>query len=121
MARPHAKSGQVVSVLPLGEHLSGARTTPLLKADQLEVVRIVLHAGKGLRVLVVNPGKVPAKNAKELQAFLKAKPVQHRLCQCGSGGRDGEAGKCDRADHAGSRAAVIQERAAASCQAREEG
>ena len=49
MAQPHAASGQVVSVLPLGDQLSGARTTALLKAEQLEVVRIVLHAGKGLR------------------------------------------------------------------------
>ena len=49
MAQPHARSGQVVSVLPLGDALSGARTTALLKAEQLEVVRIVLHAGKGLR------------------------------------------------------------------------
>jgi quercetin dioxygenase-like cupin family protein len=49
MAQPHAQSGQVVSVLPLGERLAGARTTALLKAEQLEVVRIVLHAGKALR------------------------------------------------------------------------
>ena len=49
MAQPHVNSGQVVSVLPLGEQLSGARTTALLKAEQLEVVRIVLHAGKELR------------------------------------------------------------------------
>ena len=49
MAQPHAQSGQVVSVLPLGDRLSDARTTALLKAEQLEVVRIVLLAGKGLR------------------------------------------------------------------------
>ena len=49
MSQPHVKSGQVVSVLPLGDELSGARTTALLKAEQLEVVRIVLHAGQGLR------------------------------------------------------------------------
>ena len=49
MAQSHASSGQVVSVLPLGERLGGARTTALLKAEQLEVVRIVLHAGKSLR------------------------------------------------------------------------
>jgi quercetin dioxygenase-like cupin family protein len=49
MAQPHALSGEVVSVLPLGQRLSGARTTALLKAEQLEIVRIVLHAGKSLR------------------------------------------------------------------------
>jgi quercetin dioxygenase-like cupin family protein len=49
VAQPHAHSGQVVSVLPLGDRLDGARTMALLKAEQLEVVRIVLHAGKTLR------------------------------------------------------------------------
>jgi quercetin dioxygenase-like cupin family protein len=49
MAQPHAQSGEVVSVLPLGQRLGGARTTALLKAEQLEIVRIVLHAGKSLR------------------------------------------------------------------------
>jgi quercetin dioxygenase-like cupin family protein len=49
MAQPHAHSGQVVSVLPLGDRLGGARTMALLKAEQLEVVRIVLPAGKSLR------------------------------------------------------------------------
>ena len=48
MAQIHAESGQVVSVLPLGDALSEARTTALLKAAQLEVVRIVLLAGKGM-------------------------------------------------------------------------
>jgi quercetin dioxygenase-like cupin family protein len=49
MAQPHAQSGEVVSVLALGDRLSGARTTALLKATQLEVVRIVLLAGHGMR------------------------------------------------------------------------
>ena len=49
MAQPHAQSGQVVSVLPLGERLRDSRTGALLKARQLEVVRIVLLAGKALK------------------------------------------------------------------------
>ncbi len=36
-------------------------------------------------VLVVNPGKVPAKNAKELQAFLKAKPDGYNYGSSGTG------------------------------------
>jgi tripartite-type tricarboxylate transporter receptor subunit TctC len=36
-------------------------------------------------VLVVNPQKVPAKNAKELQAFLKAKPGQYNYASSGNG------------------------------------
>lgn len=48
MAQQHVQSGQVVSVLPLGEQLAHAKTMALLKADQLEVVRIVLRAGMAL-------------------------------------------------------------------------
>lgn len=48
MAQTHARSGQVVSVLPLGDRLGSVRTTAILKANQLEVVRLVLPAGKGL-------------------------------------------------------------------------
>jgi len=36
-------------------------------------------------VLVVNPSKVPAKNAKELQAFLKAKPDAYNYASSGNG------------------------------------
>jgi len=36
-------------------------------------------------VLVVNPAKVPAKNAKELQAFLKAKPKAYNYASSGNG------------------------------------
>ena len=49
MAQTHARSGQVVSVLPLGDRLGDVRTTAIIKADQLELMRIVLLAGKGLR------------------------------------------------------------------------
>lgn len=48
MAQTHARSGQIVSVLPLGDRLGSVRTTAILKANQLEVVRLVLPAGKGL-------------------------------------------------------------------------
>lgn len=49
MAQTHASSSQVVSVRPLGERLGEARTSAILKAGQLELVRVVLPAGKGLR------------------------------------------------------------------------
>lgn len=48
MAQQRARSGQVVSVLPFAAALPSARTTALLKARQLEIVRIVLHAGESL-------------------------------------------------------------------------
>lgn len=50
MAQIHAQSGQVVSVRPFGDRLVSVRTTAIIKADQLEVIRIVLPAGKGLPV-----------------------------------------------------------------------
>ncbi|MCZ8254017.1 MAG: cupin domain-containing protein [Hylemonella sp.] len=49
MAQPHVPSGEVVSVRPLGAALAQTRTRALLKAEQLEVVRIVLPAGTTLR------------------------------------------------------------------------
>ena len=48
MAQPHALSGQIVSVRPLGAQLPQASSTAILKAGQLEVMRIVLLAGKSM-------------------------------------------------------------------------
>ena len=48
MAHSDARSGHVVSVRPLGDQLSEASTTVLIKADQLQDVRLVLPAGKRL-------------------------------------------------------------------------
>jgi quercetin dioxygenase-like cupin family protein len=49
MAQAHAVSGQMVGIHPLGESIRATRTTALIKADQLEVVRVVLLAGHELR------------------------------------------------------------------------
>jgi quercetin dioxygenase-like cupin family protein len=48
MAIPHARSGQVIDVRPLGPAFPGERTTALFKTDDLEVMRLVLPAGKSL-------------------------------------------------------------------------
>jgi quercetin dioxygenase-like cupin family protein len=48
MAQPHTESSQVIRIAPLGAQLAGASTTAILKARQLEVVRVVLPAGKTL-------------------------------------------------------------------------
>ena len=48
MAIPHARSGQVIDVRPLGPQLAGERTTALFKTDDLEVMRLILPAGKSL-------------------------------------------------------------------------
>ena len=46
MAIAHAAPGQLVDVLPLGSQLSEARTSAVFKTDGLEVMRVVLPAGK---------------------------------------------------------------------------
>lgn len=46
MAVPHAHSGEIVSVRPLGARLGQEKTTTLVKSDHLEVIRLVLPRGK---------------------------------------------------------------------------
>jgi quercetin dioxygenase-like cupin family protein len=48
MAIPHASAGQSIDVLPLGQRLAGAKTTALFKAQDLEVMRLVLPSGRSL-------------------------------------------------------------------------
>ncbi len=56
MAIPHASSGQAVDVGPLGARLGQEVTVALFKAQDLEVMRLVLMAGKGLP-----PHRVPGE------------------------------------------------------------
>jgi quercetin dioxygenase-like cupin family protein len=46
MAIPHAKPGEVVDVRPLGSALTSAHTKTLVRAEQVEVIRLVVPAGK---------------------------------------------------------------------------
>jgi quercetin dioxygenase-like cupin family protein len=46
MAIPHAKSGEVIDICPLGAPLAQARTTTLVKTETLEIIRLVVPAGK---------------------------------------------------------------------------
>lgn len=46
MAVAHAKSGEVIDVRPLGSTLARATTTTLVKTEVLEVIRLVIPAGK---------------------------------------------------------------------------
>jgi quercetin dioxygenase-like cupin family protein len=48
MSIPHALSGQPVAVAPFGHALAEQRTVALFKSDQLEVIRLVLTAGKSM-------------------------------------------------------------------------
>lgn len=46
LAIPHAASGDVINVAPLGEFVKDAVSTTLVRVDHLEVFRLVLPAGK---------------------------------------------------------------------------
>ena len=48
MAVPHAKPGEPISVRPLGPALAQAQTTTLIKTKTLEVIRLVVPAGKAI-------------------------------------------------------------------------
>lgn len=48
MAIPHAQTGEVIDVRPLGPALVTARTSTLLKLENIEVIRLVMGAGKVL-------------------------------------------------------------------------
>ena len=46
MANLHAEPGDVIDIRPLGSHLAQAVTTTLAKTEQMEIIRLVLPAGK---------------------------------------------------------------------------
>jgi quercetin dioxygenase-like cupin family protein len=48
MAIPHAAPGQAIEIHPLGELLRGAVTKTLIKTSRLEVIRLVVPAGKSI-------------------------------------------------------------------------
>lgn len=48
MALPHATSGQVIDVRPLRDRMTEAVSHALFKAEQLELIRLVLPRGKGM-------------------------------------------------------------------------
>ncbi len=48
MSIPHAQSGQAIDVAPFAHALPEQRTVALFKSEQLEVMRLVLLAGKSM-------------------------------------------------------------------------
>jgi quercetin dioxygenase-like cupin family protein len=57
MALTHAASGQALDLRPLGERISTAKTSALFKSRDLEVMRVVLLAGRSLPLHKV-PGEI---------------------------------------------------------------
>jgi quercetin dioxygenase-like cupin family protein len=56
MAIPHAAPAQIVDIRPLGAALPDSVTTTLVKTAQLEIIRLVVPAGKEIR-----PHRVPGE------------------------------------------------------------
>lgn len=56
MAIPHAQPGQAIEVQPLGARIAQETTVALFKSTDLEVMRLVLRAGKSLP-----PHRVPGE------------------------------------------------------------
>jgi quercetin dioxygenase-like cupin family protein len=48
MSLHHAASGEIIAVRPLGEKLAEAPSVALLKAHQIEVMRLVLAQGRAI-------------------------------------------------------------------------
>lgn len=57
MALPHAVSGQLIDVRPLGAQLPAASSKAILKTSELELMRLVLPKGKSFPEHQV-PGEV---------------------------------------------------------------
>jgi tripartite-type tricarboxylate transporter receptor subunit TctC len=79
-----APDGNTIGVVS-NNHAVNPSVFKKLPYDSINDLTPISVIGSTPFVLVVNPGKVPAKNAKELQAFLKAKPGAYNYASSGNG------------------------------------
>ena len=79
-----APDGNTIGVVS-NNHAVNPSVFKKLPYDSSRTSRRSAVVGSTPFVLVVNPAKVPAKNAKELQAFLKAKPGDYNYASSGNG------------------------------------
>ena len=79
-----APDGQTIAVVS-NNHAVNPSVFKKLPYDSLADITPITVVGSTPFVLVVNPAKVPAKTAKELQAFLKAKPGEYNYASSGNG------------------------------------
>jgi quercetin dioxygenase-like cupin family protein len=77
MALTHAAPGSVIDVRPLGERLADTKTHAVLKTASLELMRVVLLAGKSLPPHSV-PGEITVL-CVEGRAWLRAGTGDHLL------------------------------------------
>jgi len=79
-----APDGQTIAVVS-NNHAVNPSVYKKLPYDSLADITPISVVGATPFVLVVNPAKVPAKTAKELQTFLKAKPGEYNYASSGNG------------------------------------
>lgn len=79
-----AADGQTIAVVS-NNHSVNPSVFKKLPYDSIADITPISVIGATPFVLVVNPTKVPAKNAKELQTFLKAKPGEYNYASAGNG------------------------------------
>lgn len=78
MALPHATSGQLIDVRPLGTRMTECMSHALFKTQKLELIRLVLPSGKGMPEHAVS-GAVTIQcleGAIELQAHQTTQTIR---------------------------------------------
>ena len=82
MAIPHAKSGEVIDIRPLGEALRHSITSTLVKTERLEVIRLIVLAGKDVPLHQVT-GEITVQCLEGRIAFTaEAPPASWRRARC---------------------------------------
>ena len=77
MAIPHAKSGEVIDIHSLGQALTHAWSTTLVKTKSLEVIRLIIPSGKEIPVHQVS-GEITVQCLEGRVAFTVGDSV-HEL------------------------------------------
>jgi len=79
-----APDGLTIGVVS-NNHVINPSVYKKIPFDSIEDITAISVIGSTPMVLVVNPAKVPAKNVKELIAFLKARPDAYNYASSGNG------------------------------------
>lgn len=79
-----APDGNTIGVVS-NNHAVNPSVFKTMPYDGIQDLTPISVVGDTPFVLVVNPNKVPARNAKELQAFLQARPGQTNFASSGNG------------------------------------
>ncbi len=79
-----APDGQTIGFVS-NNHVVNPSVYKNMPFDAIADITPISVVGATPFLLVVNPNKVPAKNAKELQAFLKARPGVYNYASSGNG------------------------------------